>query len=347
MVGFIPATHVFCSRKKDVGARTKSGHGVSEWKSMVKTDIVVVGPMYRATQGRLEAEFSAHRLWEASDRAAFLRGLADQVRGVAVYALHGCAAEIIEALPRLEIVACMGIGVDRIDLACAKARGIVVTNTPDVVTDDTADIALALMLAVERRIVQADAFARRGDWLDGDFAFGRALRRRRLGIVGLGRVGQAIAKRAEGFGIEIAYQGPRQKPGVPFRYFAEPAELAAWSEILVVACPGGEATRNLVNRTVIDALGPEGTLINIARGSIVDEAALIAALQSGKLGAAGLDVYADEPRVPEALRALPNVVLTPHIGSATHDTRRAMGDLMIDNLHAHFAGRPLLTPVAL
>jgi lactate dehydrogenase-like 2-hydroxyacid dehydrogenase len=313
----------------------------------MKPEIVIVGPMYPATQARLEAEFAAHRLWEAPDRAAFLRGHADRVRGVAVYSLHGCSAEVIEALPRLEIIACIGVGVDRIDLACAKARGVAVTNTPDVVTDDTADIALALMLAVERRVAEADTFTRRGDWLGGELPFGRAMRGRKLGILGLGRIGVAIAKRAEAFGMEIAYQGPRQKAQIPYRYFADPAELARWSEIMVVACPGGEATRNLVNRTVIEALGAKGTLINIARGSIVDEAALVAALQSGALGAAGLDVYADEPRVPEALRALSNVVLTPHIGSATHDTRRAMGDLMIDNLHAHFAGRKLPTPVPL
>lgn len=311
----------------------------------MKPEIVIVGPMYAPTQARLEAEFAAHRLWEAADRAAFLRGLADRVRGVAVYALHGCPAEIIEALPRLEIIACMGIGVDRIDLACARARGVAVTNTPDVVTEDTADIALGLMLAVERRIAEADRFVRRGDWPKGDFPFGRALRRRKLGIVGLGRIGSAIATRAAAFGMEIAYQGPRRKPDSPYRYFAAPAALAEWSEILAVACPGGEATRNLVNAAVIDALGPEGTLVNIARGSIVDEAALVAALAAGRLGGAGLDVYSDEPRIPAALLAMDNVVLSPHVGSATHDTRRAMGDLTVDNLHAHFANRPLLTPV--
>jgi hydroxypyruvate reductase len=311
----------------------------------MKPEIVIVGPMYPPTQARLEAEFAAHRLWEAADRAAFLRGLADRVRGVAVYALHGCPAEIIEALPRLEIIACMGIGVDRIDLACARSRGVVVTNTPDVVTEDTADIALGLMLAVERRIAEADRFVRRGDWPKGDFPFGRALRRRKLGIVGLGRIGSAIATRAAAFGMEIAYQGPRRKPDSPYRYFADPVALAEWSEILAVACPGGEATRNLVSAAVIDALGPEGTLVNIARGSIVDEAALVAALQAGRLGGAGLDVYADEPRVPPPLLAMDNVVLSPHVGSATHDTRRAMGDLTVDNLLAHFAGRKLLTPV--
>lgn len=311
----------------------------------MKPEILIVGPMYPPTQARLESEFSAHRLWEAADRAAFLAGVADRVRGVAVYALHGCPADIIEALPQLEIIACMGIGVDRIDTACARSRGIPVTATPDVVTDDTADTALGLMLAVERRIAEGDRFVRRGDWIRGEMPFGRSLRRRRLGIIGLGRIGRAIATRAAAFGMEIAYQGPRRKDDAPYAYFADPVALADWSEILVVACPGGAATRHLVNRAVIEALGTEGTLINIARGSIVDEAALVAALQTGRLGAAGLDVYQDEPRAPEALFAMDNVVLSPHTGSGTHDTRRAMGDLVVENLLAHFAGRPLLTPV--
>lgn len=308
-------------------------------------EIVIVGPMYPACQARLEAEFTAHRLWEAADRDAFLRDVAGRVRGIAVYALHGCAAALIEALPKVEIIACMGIGVDRIDLACARKRGIRVTNTPDVVTPDTADTAMALMLAVERQIPQGDRFVRRGEWVNGDFAFGRSLGKRRVGIVGLGRIGTAIARRCEAFDMEIAYHGPREKAGAPYRYVADLMELAEWAEILVAACPGGEATRNLVDATVIGALGSEGSLINISRGSVVDEAALIAALRSGTLGAAGLDVFATEPRVPEALRAMDNVVLSPHIGTQTHDARRAMGDLTVDNLHAHFAGRALLSPV--
>jgi lactate dehydrogenase-like 2-hydroxyacid dehydrogenase len=310
-----------------------------------KPEIVIVGPMYPACQARLEAQFAAHRLWEAPDRAAFFAAVGERVRGVAVYALHGCPADIIEALPRLEIIACMGIGVDRIDLACAKARGVHVTNTPDVVTDDTADIAMSLMLAVERRIAEGDRFVRRGDWLKGDLPFGRALRCRKLGILGLGRIGRAIATRAAAFGMEIAYQGPRRKDDAPYRYFADPVALADWSEILAVSCPGGEATRNLVNRAVIEALGPHGSLINIARGSVVNEPALVTALQSGRLGAAGLDVFAAEPNIPEALLTMDNVVLSPHTGSATDDTRRAMGDLVVDNLLAHFSGKPLLTPV--
>lgn len=308
-------------------------------------DIVVIGPMYAACEERLAREFTVHRLWQASDEAAFLAGVADRVRGVALYAPHGCPTAIIEALPRLEIIACMGAGVDAIDVGCARARGIRVTNTPDVVTDDTADVALALLLACERRIAEADRFVRRREWLQGDHPFGRALRDRKVGIVGLGRIGQAIAKRCEAFGMEIGYYGPRQKPEIAYPYFAEPVALADWAEIMIVAAPGGEATRHLIDREVIEALGPDGTLINIARGSLVDEAALVEALGTGLLGRAGLDVYADEPNIPEALLAMDNVVLSPHTGSATHDTRRAMGDLTVDNLVAHFAGRPLLTPV--
>ncbi len=308
-------------------------------------EVLIVGPLYPATQARVEAEFAAHRLWEATDRAAFLRGLAERVRGIAVYALHGCPAELIEALPRVEIIACMGIGVDRIDLGCARARGVRVTNTPDVVTDDTADIAMSLMLAVERCTAEGDRFVRRGAWPEGELRFGRALRNRKLGIVGLGRIGRTIARRAAAFDMEIAYYGPRAKPDAPYRHVADLTALAEWSDILAVACPGGEATRNLVDAAVLAALGPQGTLINIARGSVVDETALVAALVAGRLGGAGLDVFASEPRVPPALLAMDNVVLSPHIGSATHDTRRAMGDLMIDNLHAHFAGRDLLTAV--
>jgi len=311
----------------------------------MKNEIVVIGPMYPACEERLDREFTVHRLWQAADQNDFLRGVADRVRGVALYALHGCPAPIIEALPKLEIIACMGIGVDKIDLDCAKARGVRVTNTPDVVTDATADIALGLLLATERRLAEADRFVRRGDWLKGDHPLGRSLRSRKVGIVALGRIGQAIAKRCEAFGMEIAYYGPRRKDDVAYPYFADPVALADWAEILIVAAPGGAATRNLVGAPVIDALGPEGTLINIARGSVVDEAALVEALRVGRLGRAGLDVYVNEPHVPEALFAMDNVVLSPHTGSATHDTRRAMGDLTVDNLLAHFAGKPLLTPV--
>ncbi|MGH7029369.1 MAG: 2-hydroxyacid dehydrogenase [Stellaceae bacterium] len=308
-------------------------------------EIVLVGPLYPPTQARLEQLFTVHQLWLATDRDGFLREVGRRARAIAVYALHGCPAALIDALPRVEIIACLGIGVDAIAVSHARSRGIAVTNTPDVVTEDTADTAMALMLAVERRIAEGDRFVRRGDWRKGELRFGRALRGRRVGIVGLGRIGQAIAQRCAAFGVTIAYHGPRQKPEAPYRFFAELGELARWSDILVVAATGGEQTRHLVDREVLDALGPDGTLINIARGSIVDEAALVAALQTGAIGAAGLDVFAHEPEVPAALMALDSVVLMPHTGSATHETRGAMGDLFIDNLLAHFAGQPLPTAI--
>lgn len=311
----------------------------------MRPEIVVVGPLYPPTLARLDTLFTAHRLWEAADRETLLRKVAPYARAIAVYALDPCPADLIAALPRVEIIAGFGIGVDRIDLVAARARGIRVTNTPDVVTEATADLALGLILAIERRIAEGDRFVRRGDWRGGELRFGRSLGGRRLGILGLGRIGRAIARRAEPFGVTIGYGGPRQKPDVSYPFFADPAALAAWSEILVVACPGGAATRHLVGPSVLAALGPEGTLINIARGSVVDEEALVAALQTGALGAAGLDVFAAEPTVPAALAALDNVVLMPHAGSATHETRTAMGELMIANLLAHFAGRPLPTPV--
>ena len=308
-------------------------------------EILIIGPMYPPTQARLEELFTAHRLWEAADRDAFLRDLAPRVRGIAVYALHGCPGSVIRALPRLEIIGCFGIGVDAIDLAAARERGVRVTNTPDVVTDDTADVALGLMLAVERRIAEGDRFVRRGSWRQGELRFGRSLGGRRLGILGLGRIGRAIARRAEGFGMTIGYFGPREKPDAPYRFFPDLLELAEWSEILAVACPGGAATRHLVGAAAIAALGPQGSLINIARGSVVDQKALVAALASGALGAAGLDVFENEPNAPEALFGLDNVVLMPHTGSATDETRTAMGNLVIDNFLAHFAGRALVTPV--
>jgi lactate dehydrogenase-like 2-hydroxyacid dehydrogenase len=308
-------------------------------------EILIVGPLYAPTQKRLEELFVAHRLWEAAESDAFLRALAPRVRAIAVYALDDCPASLIAALPRLEIIACFGMGVDRIDLDAARARGIRVTNTPDVVTEDTADLGLALVLAVARRIAEGDRFVRAGRWLQGALPFGRRLSGSRLGILGLGRIGRALARRAEAFGMAIGYAGPRPKPEAPYRYFADAVALAEWCDILVVSSPGGEATRHLVGRAVLEALGPQGILVNVARGSIVDEEALVAALEEGALGGAGLDVFEQEPLVPAALLARENVVLMPHTGSATHGTQKAMGDLVIANLEAHFAGRPLLTPV--
>jgi lactate dehydrogenase-like 2-hydroxyacid dehydrogenase len=286
-----------------------------------------------------------HRLWEAKDRAAFYAPLADRVRAIVSSGHAGADAAMMDALPKTEIIACFGVGYDAIDIATAKARNIAVTNTPDVLTDDVADLAIGLLIDSARRISHGDRFVRAGGWLKDGLEFGTALRGKRVGIVGLGRIGRAAAKRAEAFGMEVRYHGHRPQPDAPYPFEPELANLARNCDFLVLALPGGPETRGLVDAKVLAALGPQGTLVNVARGSIVDEAALIAALKSGALGAAALDVFADEPRVPAALMTMDNVVLQPHVGSATHGTRAAMGQLVIDNLLAHFAGRNLLTRV--
>ena len=236
------------------------------------------------------------------------------------------------------------VGVDSVDVAAASERGIKVTNTPDVLTDDVADLAIALLLAAVRRIPQRDRYVRDGKWAEKAFPLSDTLQGRTLGIVGLGRIGRAIARRAEAFNLRLAYQGPNRKTDVAWPYYADAVDLAREADLLVAACPGGEATRGLVSRAVLEALGPRGIFVNISRGSVVDEPAMIELLRQGKLGGAGLDVYDHEPRIDPAFFALDNVVLQPHVGSATHPTRRAMGELVVQNLAAFFAGKPLLTP---
>ncbi len=240
----------------------------------------------------------------------------------------------------------MGVGYDRVDVPAAIERGIPVTHTPDVLNDEVADLAIGLMLSVARRIPQADRYVRAGRWAaEGPMPLARKMSGARLGIVGLGRIGQAIAKRAAAFGMQIAYTGRTQRPGLPYPYHPSARALAANVDFLVVITPGGEGTRHLIDREVLRALGPRGFLVNVARGSVVDEQALVEALRAGEIAGAGLDVFAQEPEVPQALREMDNVVLTPHMASATHETRQAMADLALANLQAHFAGRPLLSPV--
>ena len=311
----------------------------------MKPDIVVAPRLYDKVMRGLEADFTLHPLWEAKDASAFLAPIKDKIRGFASFTSYPVTAALIAALPRLEIIATMSVGTDHIDLAAAKARGIFVTNAPDVLTDCVADIGMGLVLAVARQIVVADRFVRAGQWLKGNFPLATKIGGATMGIVGLGRIGRAVAKRAEGFGMRIVYFGRRRQSDIDYPFFDDLVAMARESDYLMLTCPGGTATRHLVNRVVVEALGPEGVLINIARGSVVDEQAMVAALREGRLGAAGLDVYEDEPRVPEALCAMDNVVLLPHLASATHTTRAIMGQLMIDNLKAHFAGQPLLTPV--
>jgi len=310
----------------------------------LKKDLLVVGPMHAATLKVLDDTYTTHKLWLAPDRDAFLASLADRIDACATSGRAGMDDATLAKLPKLRMISHFGVGVDSIDVDAVKRRGVMLTNTPDVLTDDVADIAIGLLLAVVRRIAAGDRYVREGKWPKGAMPLTDSVQGKTLGIVGLGRIGRAIAKRAEAFNMKIAYQGPRKKADVAWPYFADPVALAREADFLVAACPGGEETKGVVSRAVLEALGPEGVVVNISRGSVIDEPAMVELLKSGKLGGAGLDVFDQEPKVPEALLAMDNVVLQPHVGSATHPTRRAMGQLVIDNLALYFAGKPLKTP---
>ena len=312
---------------------------------MTAIEVLATVPFEPNAIAGLDAAYKLHRLWDAADRDAFLAEIAPRVRGMATGFSVGAPAQLIDRFPKLEIIANFGVGYEKVDVGHARQKGIAVTNTPDVLTDEVADLAIALWLMTSRRLGAAERYLRAGKWPQGSFPLAHSIEKRRVGILGMGRIGQAIARRALLFGADIRYSQPRPKAGVDFQHEPDPVALAAWAEVLIVATPGGAATKGLVDERVIAALGTKGTLINIARGSVVDEPALVRALTEGRLGSAGLDVFADEPKVPDALIGLDNVVLLPHVASATVETRRAMGQLVLDNLAAHFAGRPLLTPV--
>jgi hydroxypyruvate reductase len=292
----------------------------------------------------LHAAYAVHALPQDLGSEAF-RALAPSVRAIAANGESKVPAALIAQLPALEIIVVMGVGYDGVDVAAAQARGIRVTHTPNVLNDDVADLALAMMLAWARQLVQADRFVRQQQWPQGPMPLGRKLSGARLGIVGMGRIGQAIAQRALAFGMAVAYTARSAKPALPLAYLPTVTGLAAQSDYLVVITPGGASTRKLINAEVLRALGSQGCLVNVARGSVVDETALIAALQDGTIAGAALDVFESEPTVPQALTEMTNVVLSPHIGSATAQTRQAMADLTLDNLRAHFAGQPLPSPV--
>ena len=307
--------------------------------------VLLMCDLHDRTQRELEATWTVHHLGRAADPAALLASLAGRCEVVVTSGGRGCDAAVMRALPGLRLVACFGVGVDAIDVAHARANGIAVTNTPEVLTDDVADLAVALMLASLRQVVAADRWVRDGDWAArGAMPLTTAVGGRRVGIVGLGRIGAAIARRCAAFGVELGYHGPSRKD-VAWSFFDDPVALAGWADVLIAACPGGEATRGLVSRAVLEALGPDGHFVNIARGSVVDQPAMVELLRDGGLGGAALDVFADEPDVPRALIDVPRVVLQPHHGSGTHRTRAAMGRLVLDNVAAFFAGRPLPTPV--
>jgi lactate dehydrogenase-like 2-hydroxyacid dehydrogenase len=292
-----------------------------------------------------ESEFEMHWLWRADDPEALLAQMGERVRGVQAVGGSKVDAALIQRLPALEIISCFGVGYDGVDVEAAKRRGVVVTNTPGVLDDCVADLAIGLMISASRGIARGDRFVRAGKWLGGPQPLQRSVSHKRLGILGLGRIGRTIAERATAFSMDIAYHARRRRDDVSWPWCATPVALAERSDFLVVVTPGGAATRHLVDEAVLRALGPEGILVNVARGSVVDEEALLRCLEAGALRGAGLDVYPDEPRVSDALLGRDDVVLAPHIGSATLETRAAMSRLTLENLREHFAGRPVKTPV--
>ncbi|MFM7705310.1 MAG: 2-hydroxyacid dehydrogenase [Rubrivivax sp.] len=307
-------------------------------------DVLAAARLFPAYQAHLQQAFRFHDRSHEGDAAA-CAALAPRIRAVACGGESRVPASLIEQLPALEIISVFGVGYDGVDVPAAKARGVVVTHTPSVLNDEVADTAIGLMLCAARQLPAADRYVREGKWLGGPMPLSRKMTGARLGIVGMGRIGQAIARRALAFDMSIAYTARSAKPEMPYAFHADVAALAEASDFLVVITPGGAGTRHLVNARVLEALGPQGILVNVARGSVVDEQALVEALERGTIAGAGLDVFADEPRVPERLIALPHVVLAPHIGSATTAPRQAMDDLAFGNLRAHFSGQPLLTPV--
>jgi len=312
----------------------------------MKHEIVITAQGHKGTLERLQNEFSAITLWDAADRDATLKQAAPRIRALAHFGHSKVDAKLMDALPKLELISNFGVGVDQIDLDAAKKRKLIVTNTPGVLNDCVADCALSLILNTLRKFPQSEAYLRSGYWpTRGAYPLTTSIGGKTLGILGLGRIGEAIAKRALGFGMKIRYHN-RNKKDVAYAYDANPVALAKNSDVLLVVTPGGAGTAKLVNAKVLDALGPQGYLVNVARGSVVDEAVLLRYLQEKKIAGAGLDVYEHEPQVPAEFYALDNAVLFPHVASATVETRKAMGDLQVENLHLHFAGKPVKTPVA-
>lgn len=307
--------------------------------------LLLIGPLQPALQKQIESTYSAYRYWEADDKQAFLKTHGDKIQGVVTSGVHGCTGDVIRALPNLKVINSFGVGYDSIDIVTARDRGVAISNTPGVLDDCVADTAFALLIDVARGISASDRFIRNGRWLKEKFPLGRKLGGKTCGIVGLGNIGKAIAKRATAFDMEVVYYGRRQQQDVPYRYEPDLKTLANQADFLVLAVPGGKETHHLIDAEVLQALGKESFLINIARGSVVDEPALVDALQRGVIAGAGLDVFADEPQIPQPLLEMDNVVLTPHLGSGTHETRQAMADLVFENINLYFTRGQLKTPV--
>ncbi len=308
-----------------------------------RPEVLLVGPSRPVFERGLTG-FTVHRL-PAADRDALL-GTITHVRAMAVTAMDRVDDALFSRLPQLEIIASFGVGYDHVDASAAARRGIIVTNTPDVLTEEVADTTIGLLLCTVRELPQAERYLRAGKWLERPYPLSPAtLRNRTVGLVGMGRIGVAIARRLEAFGVPIVYHTRQPRPELPYRYFSSLIEMARAVDTLIVIVPGGPATRNMIDARVLEALGPQGILINIARGSVVDEPALIAALRERKIFAAGLDVFAKEPEVPPELMGMENVVLLPHLGSASLFTREKMDQLVVDNILAWATGKPPLTPV--
>lgn len=308
--------------------------------------VIALGHQHPRLVAGLRDRFIVHALPAGTDPAT-LSAQVREARALTSFGTVGASAAMMDALPKLEIIALCSVGYDKVDIDHARARGIRVTNTPDVLTDDTADLAVGLLYATLRNIATNDRFVRAGRWAAGEKPpLARKLTGRRIGILGLGRIGRAIAQRLEPVAGEILYHGRHAVADAPYTYVADRIDFARACDVVIVATAGGAGTEKLVDAAMLDALGADGVIVNIARGSIVDEDALVAALAGKRIAGAGLDVFADEPHVPAALLAMDHVVLQPHQGSATQETRAAMADLVLANLDAHFAGRALPTPVA-
>jgi hydroxypyruvate reductase len=311
---------------------------------MSRPEVLAVAPLSPFYMQPLQQHFIVHERLHETDPDAFAAA-APRIQAIAAAGDSRVDAGLMRRLPALKIISVMGVGYDGVDVGEARERGIMVTHTPGVLDDDVADLALGLMLCVARGLPQADAYVRSGKWLQGPMPLQRKLSGSRLGIVGMGRIGQAIALRAQAFGMPTAYTARNERPHLPYRYLPDAESLAAQSDFLVVITPGGAATHRMIDARVLRALGPQGYLVNVARGSVVDQQALIEALESGAIAGAALDVFENEPDVAPRLLAHPGVVVTPHVGSATTETRQAMADLAFRNLEACFTARPLLTPV--
>ncbi|MCO6058961.1 2-hydroxyacid dehydrogenase [Pseudomonas sp. MOB-449] len=307
--------------------------------------VLHIGPLTERFNQRLASEHAVTPLWQQGDALTFLDAHGAGFDIVVTSARVGCSAAMLERLPNVRAICSFGVGYDAIAVDVARRRGIQVSYTPDVLNDCVADLAMGLLIDCSRRISASDRFVRAGSWPVGNFPLARKVSGKRLGIVGLGRIGKDVARRAGGFDMQVRYHNRRPDADAPYGFEPDLLALARWADVLVLTCPGGAATHHLISAAVLDALGPEGLLINVARGSVVDEQALVAALIEGRLGGAGLDVFEAEPRVPAALFALDNVVLAPHIGSGTIETRLQMEELVFANLRAFLDKGEVLTPV--